>query len=832
MPTDKKLILVFGATGRQGIPVIDALLAPCDDSTPTPYAVRAFTRDPSSERAQQLSNRGIECVKGSVEDFPSVQAALEGVYGVFVNTDTFAIGEQREIYANMRIFEIAKQTKTLRHYVFSGLGYALKLGAYNPEYMVDHFNAKGRVSDWLQAQPSVVDDSALSWSVVNTCLYFEMLSHSMLLGPLNKRADGTYVFPSPVQDGHVALIALRDIGYFIRYTFDHRAETSAQTLDVAGELITWDDMVKTFTKVTGQPAIHKRQTFDDWWKNYTNVDSPVGDGSPTFKQIFTGFFKLWRDDIVVRDMEWIRSIHPKLQSVEDWMRENNYDGSVVESFRKAGQVDKRGVGVNVEQMIIALQSRLDSVRVEIDILVYLVIRKVGIPSSMLCSECQRAVPSDLNTSTPPAVSHLMTTNDPPNKHQSDTIDDELARSRANRRSIDGEIAEAQNHPLGLQAKRASLQNSVDELASVHIRRLPTELLVRVFMLTLPREPSLSHPGAAPLVLGQVCRLWRAVSRSTPLLWSTIHIEAIQTEECRVAVLEWLERSRLCPLTVHASQLADGGLEWDILAGIAVRIEHLEIQVDYDKLAQLFSVDGCHNLDALQSLRLEVTDCREEWEFDEITIDLGTRAPRLAHIHVDPQLGLQNLILPSIQITLCDLAVNDYTSFTLFLQEAVNLVDCTITVDSFNGDVSPRSPKWPITTFLDFLSRSGCTLSKLWIDSGPTEEDILRYLQEVPTVVDLAIGPGLSYRSPHKLMQGLTLGSHSGPDGKDLVPNLVNLMIHGEWCECQEMMQAIESRFSAVGDTTTGRRLKRVALSSDLGRLLKCVRDGLLYETFE
>lgn len=114
---------------------------------------------------------------GSVEDFASLQAAFDGVYGVFVNTDTFTIGEQREIYANMRIFEIAKQTKTLRHYVFSGLGYALKLGGYNPEYMVDHFNGKGRFADWLKAQPSVVDDTALSWSVVNTCLYMEMLNH-------------------------------------------------------------------------------------------------------------------------------------------------------------------------------------------------------------------------------------------------------------------------------------------------------------------------------------------------------------------------------------------------------------------------------------------------------------------------------------------------------------------------------------------------------------------------------------------------------------------------------------------------------------------------------
>lgn len=115
-------------------------------------------------------------------------------------------------------------------------------------------------------------------------------------------------------------------------------------------------MVKTFTKVSGHAAVHKRQTFDEWWKNFTNVDTPFakdsvkGDGSTTFKENFSAFFKVWRDDIVVRDLDWIKSVHPKLQSVEDWMRENNYDGSHVESFVKPNYSEKRGVGVNVEQI--------------------------------------------------------------------------------------------------------------------------------------------------------------------------------------------------------------------------------------------------------------------------------------------------------------------------------------------------------------------------------------------------------------------------------------------------------------------------------------------------
>lgn len=64
MSQEKKLILVIGATGAQGIAVIDALLAPAEDGTPSPYAVRALTRDPQSGRAKALTAKGVQCVKG------------------------------------------------------------------------------------------------------------------------------------------------------------------------------------------------------------------------------------------------------------------------------------------------------------------------------------------------------------------------------------------------------------------------------------------------------------------------------------------------------------------------------------------------------------------------------------------------------------------------------------------------------------------------------------------------------------------------------------------------------------------------------------------------
>lgn len=61
---NQKCILVLGATGAQGLAVVDALLAPAPDGSSSPYKIRALTRDPSSKRAQDLKSKGVELVLG------------------------------------------------------------------------------------------------------------------------------------------------------------------------------------------------------------------------------------------------------------------------------------------------------------------------------------------------------------------------------------------------------------------------------------------------------------------------------------------------------------------------------------------------------------------------------------------------------------------------------------------------------------------------------------------------------------------------------------------------------------------------------------------------
>jgi len=346
----KKLILVVGATGAQGLSVIDALLAPRSDGSPSPYSVRALTRNPGHGRAQQLANKGVEVVKGSFDDFASVFAALHGAYGAWVNTDGFTVGEQKEIYCGMRIFEIAKRVGSVRHYVWSNLDYSLKKGGYNPDYHCGHYDGKGRVAEWMKAQPSIVSDSDMSWSVVTTGPYMNMLNIWMF-GSLNIRPDGTHVFATPIQKGHIPMIALSDLGWWARYTFDNRAATSTKDLEVASDWVDWDYLVRTFTKVTGKKAVVVNQTLDEWFTNFPYSDYPVarehkkGDGSVTWKENFSSFWRQWRDDIITRDMEWIRSVHPTGHTLESWMRESGYTGDRFDKTLLKNVEDSKKTGV-------------------------------------------------------------------------------------------------------------------------------------------------------------------------------------------------------------------------------------------------------------------------------------------------------------------------------------------------------------------------------------------------------------------------------------------------------------------------------------------------------
>jgi len=109
-----------------------------------------------------------------------------------VNTDGFTVGEKEETYLGLRIFELAKQTGTVRHYVWSSLDYMhkasavifdfdvtvltgwLQAGGFQPQYRCGHYDGKGRITDFLKAQAS--DPNGMIWTSYTSGPYMEMLS--------------------------------------------------------------------------------------------------------------------------------------------------------------------------------------------------------------------------------------------------------------------------------------------------------------------------------------------------------------------------------------------------------------------------------------------------------------------------------------------------------------------------------------------------------------------------------------------------------------------------------------------------------------------------------
>jgi hypothetical protein len=185
----------------------------------------------------------------------------------------------------------------VKHYVWGNLDYGLKES--NWTIHTGHYDGKGRVATFISAFPSTPTST---WSILTSGPYLNMLFE--FLSP-RKDNDGTYNFGAPLgKDGRVPMISLEDLG--------------------------WQALAETFTKVTGKPARFVDLSFDEYFAIFgPSVDKPAAYQAPggmTIRQNFTGFWSLWRSNVIKRDYPLLDKIHPNRLSLEGWMRQVKYDG--------------------------------------------------------------------------------------------------------------------------------------------------------------------------------------------------------------------------------------------------------------------------------------------------------------------------------------------------------------------------------------------------------------------------------------------------------------------------------------------------------------------------
>src|ERR1700685_988533 len=130
--------------------------------------------------------------------------------------------------------------------------------------------------------------------------------------------------------------------------------------------------------------------------------------------------------------------------------------------------------------------------------------------------------------------------------------------------IDKEIAQTLVMLNRLQHRRAGLVTSLQAHKALisPIRRIPPEILAKIFVLCLPDDDVVEVDVLdAPLLLVQICSHWRNIALSTPRLWNSISVDikfdevsADYTLDCRPfgrkhSIEAWLSGSGNLPLSI-------------------------------------------------------------------------------------------------------------------------------------------------------------------------------------------------------------------------------------------------------------------------------------------
>ena len=85
-----KIVLVTGATGKQGGAVVEALLI-------RGHQVRALTRNAASPAANRLRQQGVEIAVGDFTDHDSLVRAARGADAVYAMSTPYEQGAEKEI---------------------------------------------------------------------------------------------------------------------------------------------------------------------------------------------------------------------------------------------------------------------------------------------------------------------------------------------------------------------------------------------------------------------------------------------------------------------------------------------------------------------------------------------------------------------------------------------------------------------------------------------------------------------------------------------------------------------------------------------------------------
>lgn len=291
--TQKKRILVIGATGAQGGSVARALLE--QDQ----FIVRILTRKPSSGNAIDLLAAGAEIAIGDLEDIQSLKRAMKDCYGVFGVTDYREHGS-REYHQGVNLIN-AVSSVGIRHFVFHTMPDYYKLSG--GKFPVPEFDIKAK----LQRYCLQLDVPA---TFVQVAFYYEnfLSGFSLRFG-----IDYKWHFGFPQGHTRLAMASVSDVGPVVASVFNRPVEYIGRTIGVVGEDDTCINYAKTMSRILNEEVSY------EYVPRELYLEIHGADSEET-----ANMFEVQRLHIPDRQLDLEESLYlnPSMTSFEQWLKAN------------------------------------------------------------------------------------------------------------------------------------------------------------------------------------------------------------------------------------------------------------------------------------------------------------------------------------------------------------------------------------------------------------------------------------------------------------------------------------------------------------------------------
>jgi len=220
-----RIVLVTGATGRQGGAVVRSLVN-------RGFKLRGMTRHPEGEAAKTLRSLGIEVVHGDLDDEASLAKALTGAWGVFAVQNTWEAGVEREETQGKRLAKVARD-RGVQHYVYTSVASAHRKTG------IPHFENKWRI------EQDVRKLKFPSHAILRPTFFMENLSTPWFL-------HGDQLVTAMKPTTSLQMVAVDDIGRVGARFFTEAEKMNGREIDLAGDAATMPRAAEVLSRSLGK----------------------------------------------------------------------------------------------------------------------------------------------------------------------------------------------------------------------------------------------------------------------------------------------------------------------------------------------------------------------------------------------------------------------------------------------------------------------------------------------------------------------------------------------------------------------------------------------------